>query len=148
MPVHVYEDIHEAGGVVDHDREAGVYRGAKGISRDKANGVCKRLIFPGHLPEEGWWNQRPLETEEARLRRAQRVRNDLLKAHGPDDRVLLVSHTHFHVYFVCSILGLPYREGYWITLNNCALTRINFGRRGVRLEYVNRQEHLLPDLLG
>ncbi|MFP4643125.1 MAG: histidine phosphatase family protein [Spirochaetales bacterium] len=148
MAVNVYEDIHEAGGTVDHDREAGVYRGASGVSRAEANSVCDRLVFPDHLAEAGWWNGRAPETEEQRVLRAKRVRKELLEAHGPDDRVLLVSHTHFHVYFICSILGLPYRDGYWITLNNCALTRISFDRRGVRIEYLNRQDHLLPDLLG
>ena len=148
MPIHVYEDIHEAGGVLDHDRDAGVYRGAKGLPRAEAEKVYERLVYPEHLSETGWWNGRPLESEDARVLRAGRVRKALLEAHEPDDRVLLVSHTHFHVYFLCSILGLPYRDGYWITLNNCALTRINFDRRGVRIEYINRQDHLLPDLLG
>ncbi len=148
LPVHVYEDIHEAGGVVEHDRAAGVYRGAPGLSRQEADRVYDRLLFPDHLSENGWWNGRPLETEDARVSRARRVRERMLEAHEPDDRVLLVSHTHFHVYFICSVLGLPYRDGYWITLNNCALTRIGFDRRGVRIDYINRQDHLIPDLLG
>lgn len=148
LPVTVYEDIHEAGGVFEYDAHREVFVGASGLSKRHALSLYEAIEYPHHLPDDGWWGERPMETEHSRTARAARVLEYIANTHGPDDRVLLVSHCHFYVYLMCEILGMSYREGLWLTLNNCALSRIVFDHRGVRLDYHNRQDYLYPSYLG
>lgn len=148
LPVTVYEDIHEAGGVFEYDAHREVFVGASGLSKRHALSLYETIEYPNHLPDDGWWGARPMEDEHSRMARAARVREYVLANHEAQDHVLFVSHCHFYVYFMCEVLGIPYREGLWFTLNNCALTRITFDHRGVRVDYQNRQDYLYPSLLG
>ncbi len=148
LSIDVHEAIHEAGGVFRFDKTRGVLTGDSGLSRAKALEVHSGIRYPEVLSAQGWWDYRPFETEEERLVRAGGVVEFFARKHDRDDRILIVSHCHFYVYFCCALLGLPYRDGYWFTLNNCAISRFGFGREGIQVEYLNRQEHLAPDLLS
>lgn len=148
LPIRILEDIHEAGGVVHFDPQTSSFIGDRGCTREEALDIYQDIHYPDHLDEGGWWNRRPHEREDARMARAHRAFEYFMRNHAPEDRVLVVSHCHFYVYFCCAVLGMRYRDGYWLTLNNCALTRFVFDRRGVRLDYHNRQDYLAPDCLS
>ncbi len=148
LSIDVCEGIHEAGGVFRFDEARGVLTGDSGLSRAQALEIHNGIRYPETLPTQGWWDFRPFETEEERVVRAARVVEFFARKHAREDRILIVSHCHFYVYFCCALLGLPYRDGYWFTLNNCAISRFGFGREGIQVEYLNRQEHLAPDLFS
>jgi broad specificity phosphatase PhoE len=99
------------------------------------------------LDGEGWWN-RPFETDEERLPRAQRVVQTLLKQHGhTHDREALMSHGGFYNYVMMALLGLPERAGFWFVLNNTAITRLDLFAGHVDVVYLNRADHLPPELI-
>ncbi len=147
-PIDVYEGIHEAGGVFRFDEDRRVLAGDSGLSREGALEIHGSIRYPEAISNEGWWGFRPFETEDERVTRASRAVEFFAREHSPDDRILIVSHCHFYVYFCCALLGMPYRDGYWFTLNNCAISRFDFGRGGIEVQYLNRQEHLAPDLFS
>ena len=165
-----WPDIHECGGVVEWDAEAQRLRGAKGATApDLAAWAPRRSLaatVASAVEPEGWWEERDLESRDASAERADRVFNTLLERHGgTDDRVLLVSHSMFYVFFMCRVLGLQFVRELWFTLNNAGLTRVDIGDGDdyepgidagwnkipglpVRIAYTNRLDHLPPHVLS
>lgn len=165
-----WPDIHECGGVVRYDAHEQRFRGARGASFDEVRAWLPHLrlepmVGPA-VDRSGWWAERDLETRDESADRADRVYRALLEMHGgTDDRVLLVSHSMFYVFFMCRVLNLPFVSELWFTLNNGAITRIDIGdgddyepgidagwRRvpglPVRIAYTNRLDHLPVELVS
>jgi 2,3-bisphosphoglycerate-dependent phosphoglycerate mutase len=104
------------------------------------------------LGDEGWWN-RPAEPVKDRIPRARRFLHALVERHGnSQDRVVVVSHGGFYQCFMAVLLDLPLKDGLIIpdglrfSLNNCAVTRIDFVDV-VRLVYANRLEFMPRELI-
>ncbi len=147
LPLRAWPDLHECGGLYLDDSTTGEPVGWPGPNRAYFEQHSPGLILPETLGDEGWWN-RPFETKEERLPRAQRVVRDLLERHGgTDDRVAVISHGGFYNYVLMAVLNLPLREGFWFGLNNAAITRIDFVDGRADLMYLNRAEHLSDDLV-
>lgn len=161
-----WPEIHECGGVVEYDASDGKFHGSAGATVNELIRWSPRVIIDDAVDPNGWWGHRTPETIDESADRADQVYRKLLDSHGgTDDRVLLVSHSMFYVFFLCRMLNLPYTKDRWFTLNNAAVTRLDIGdgadyepgmdsgRRKlpglpIRVTYLNRLDHLPVDLVS
>jgi 2,3-bisphosphoglycerate-dependent phosphoglycerate mutase len=155
LPFAAWEDIHESGGIFGRDGDEKL-QGLPGRTRAYFEQDFPELVLPAQLDGNGWWNNRPFETEEQCRLRAQKFLVDLLARHGdkegqPEDRVAIFSHGGFFVHFVAAILGLGWKEVSdgmqpWFMMNNCSISRFDFRDGHIAVAYLNRTDHL-PDRL-
>jgi 2,3-bisphosphoglycerate-dependent phosphoglycerate mutase len=147
VPLHAWPDLHEGGGLYLADAATNELQGQAGPNRDYFEQHFPHLSLPEVLSEAGWWN-RPFEAKEERLPRAQRVVETLLERHGhTNDHVALVSHGGFYNYVLMALLGMPEHAGFWFVLNNVAITRLDLFAGHVDVVYMNRADHLPPELI-
>lgn len=156
MPLVAWEELHEQGGIYLDDEPTGQRVGQPGKNRAYFAAHYPRLVLPESLGDEGWWRCRPYEEPaQARVRAAQFLR-DLLARHGhSDDRVAVFSHGTFYNYLLAAILKLPPEFNGWFSINNAAITRIDFHspqqdedqKDEIALVYLNRCEFLPRDLV-
>lgn len=141
-------DLHEGGGIWLVDESTGEPMGLPGNPRSLLTQRFPRLHIPPEVGEAGWWN-RPFETKEERLPRARRVIARLLERHGgTEDRVALISHGNFYNYFLCAALGVFKGENFWFVSNNTGISRLDFNEGGVDVLYLNRTDHLPPEMIS
>jgi len=151
LPLVVWEDLHETGGVFYTDVETQEQLGLPGTTRAGFAARFPELLLPECDWDSGWWN-RPFEAYAERPLRARRVLQTLLERHGDtDDRVAMVSHGGFYNHLLRAILDLPADAPVWLELQNAAITRIDFQPdmpplEPIRLVYTNRVD-FLPKLL-
>ena len=146
LPLTMWEDLHEIGGIFRVD-ENGERQGLPGKTRSDFAARFPDVILPQALGEDGWWN-RPPESIEQQLDRAQRVVRDLSERHGQtDDRVVAVSHGGFYNFVLTALLGTTPGDGFWFGINNTGITRLDFSAEGIALMYANRLEHLSSELI-
>jgi 2,3-bisphosphoglycerate-dependent phosphoglycerate mutase len=148
LPLVVWEDAHERGGVYLRDEQTDERIGQPGHNRAYFEAHYPGLVLPDSLGEGGWWN-RPYEEPEQTLTRARRFLRDLLERHGrTENRVAVVSHGGFYNYLLRALLKLPEPDDTWFVLNNAAITRIDFhdrdpdGAERVALIYMNRADFM------
>jgi 2,3-bisphosphoglycerate-dependent phosphoglycerate mutase len=147
LPLVVWEDLHEAGGIFVIDDETGERIGQPGRPRSELVTRFPETQLPATLTESGWWNRGP-ESAELQARRAQRFVSDLLERHGGvDDRVAVVSHGGFYNLVLAELLGVQADNAFWFNINNTGITRFNFEAEGIGLAYANRLEHLPAELI-
>jgi len=153
LPLTVWEDAHELGGIFLEDQETGQQVGLPGSDRDYLQIRYPDLILPDGWGIGGWWN-RPFEEREQRIPRAQHFHRELVRRHvspmGQGDsehRVAVVSHAGFFNYWLKVALDWPYREGIGFRKNNAAITRVDMGVR-TSVMYVNRTDHLPGELIS
>ena len=153
LPLHGWEDIHEAGGLYLDDEATGTQVGQMGHDRTYFQARYPRLVLPDTVGDGGWWN-RPFESWEERLPRAQRFLNELRQRHaGTDHRVAMVSHGEFYNWFMVALLNLPSLSRQWFVLNNAAITRVDFHKDDatqegeLRLAYMNRADFLPRNMI-
>jgi len=148
LPLVAWKDLHEVGGIYREDEQTGERIGQPGHTR---------AYFEAHFPrlalnaldafEAGWWN-RPHETPEQASARAQRFLHDLMERHGKnEDRVAVVSHGAFYNTLLRAILKMPDEGNCWFLLNNAGISRFDFRGDHIELMYLNRLDHLPPDLV-
>ena len=147
LPLMVWEDLHEVGGVFVIDDETGEHIGQPGRPRSELAARFPQAELPTTLSENGWWD-RPHESVVLQTQRAQRFVNDLLERHGgTDDRVAIVSHGGFYNLILAVLLGIQADSGFWFNMNNTGISRFNFTPEGIGLAYANRLEHLPAELI-
>jgi 2,3-bisphosphoglycerate-dependent phosphoglycerate mutase len=153
LPLHGWEDIHEAGGLYLDDEATGTQVGQMGHDRAYFQQRYPRLVLPETMKESGWWD-RPFEAQADRLPRAQRFVQELFRRHGnTDHHVALVSHGEFYNWFLAALLNLSPASGLWFVMNNVAITRIDFdkGTNGqteeLRVVYMNRADFLPRNMI-
>jgi 2,3-bisphosphoglycerate-dependent phosphoglycerate mutase len=148
MPLAVWEDVHEVGGIFREDGETGQVIGLPGNDRATLRARYGDLILPGDGWGRGGWWSRPFEPREQRSLRAQRFVRDLGCRHGgTDDRVAVVSHAGFCNYALAVILDWPNRGRNGFRINNAAITRIDV-QDHVSVVYTNRTEFLPRELIS
>lgn len=142
LPLVAWEDLHEVGGIHMFDESTGDHVGLPGKNRAYFEARYPGLVLPESLGEEGWWN-RPYEEREQRPLRARRFLEQLLARHGnSEDRVAVVSHGGFFRHVMQAMLDLPQGQSYWFSMNNAAITRIDFGDGGISIRYLNRLDFM------
>jgi 2,3-bisphosphoglycerate-dependent phosphoglycerate mutase len=142
LPLVVWEDLHEVGGIFYIDDETGERIGQPGKTRSELAARFPQAQLPETLGEDGWWN-RSHESVELQSRRARRSVGDLVERHGgSDDRVAVVSHGGFYNLVLAELLSTQADNGFWFIINNTGITRLNFEAEGIGLAYANRLEHL------
>jgi 2,3-bisphosphoglycerate-dependent phosphoglycerate mutase len=147
LPLVVWQDMHEGGGIYLDDDESGERVGKPGRNRAYFETHYPELVLPQSLDNTGWWN-RPYEDNVQRALRARRVLDGLLEKHGgTEDRVAVISHGGFYNDFLAALLTLPSRDGFWFALNNAAITRVDFLEGRTALVYTNRASYLPGDLV-
>ncbi len=147
LPLVAWVDLHETGGIHDLDRETEERVGLPGRNRAYFERNHPDLGLPADLGEEGWWN-RPYEDREQRRHRARRFLGALLQRHGgSQDRVAVISHGGFYNHFLRAVLDLPEEDQAWFTLNNTAITRIDFEGEQTWVSYMNRLEFMPEELI-
>jgi broad specificity phosphatase PhoE len=148
-------DIHEEGGIYAREKDER-FQGLSGKPRSYFEQNHPELKLPDGYDESGWWN-RPFESEEDRQPRADKVLAELLARHGdrdgrPEERIAFVSHGGFFVRLLSAMLKLPWRQGAhdmksWFILNNCSISRFDFHKGEIVINYLNRTEHLPAHLI-
>ncbi len=147
LPLVVWEDLHEVGGIFVIDSETGEHIGQLGRSRSELAARFPQAQLPSTLTETGWWN-RAHETVELQVRRARRFVYELIERHGgTTDRVAVVSHGGFYNFVLAEMLSIQADNGFWFSINNTGITRLNFDPEGIGLAYANRVEHLPAELI-
>jgi 2,3-bisphosphoglycerate-dependent phosphoglycerate mutase len=149
-------DIHESGGIYGRDGGEKL-KGLPGKPRSFFETSFPGFKLPETLDENGWWMERPHETEDECQLRAARIWRDLLTRHRdeqgqPEQRILFVSHGGFFMHLMCAILDLPWKNAsnglrIWFLLNNCSLSRIDVQNEHVTIGYLNRTDHLSENLI-
>ena len=144
LPLVVWEDLHETGGIYLEDEATGNRIGQPGKNRAYFESQYPELRLPHALNGNGWWN-RPFEERDQRPTRARRFFNELLRRHGnTDNHVAVISHGGFYNYFLRQVFQIE-REDCWFELANVAITRIDFNEIA-ELIYMNRAEFVPEEL--
>jgi len=147
MPLRLWEDVHEVGGIFREDGGMGREIGLPGNERAYVQARYPELVLPDGWGNGGWWN-RPFEQREQRILRAQRFFRELECRHGDsDDRVAVISHAGFGNYLLVVALDWPNRGRSGFTLNNASITRIDFVEH-TRVVYTNRTDFLPQTLIS
>jgi 2,3-bisphosphoglycerate-dependent phosphoglycerate mutase len=147
LPLVAWEEVHEVGGIHHVDRETSEHHGLPGKNRAYFERKYPDLVLPPSLDEAGWWN-RPFEERPLRLLRARRVLQELVARHGnTDDRVAVISHGGFYQHLLQAILDLPDVSEPWFSMNNAAISRIDFEDDEIGFRYTNRVGYLPGELI-
>ena len=149
LPVLGWTDIHEGGGIFLEDPLTGVLTGYAGSTQSALGERFPELVWPAGTSPDGWWN-RPFEDPSDRPLRARRVLAELLRRHGDtDDRIVFVSHGGFFYWFMNAVLELTPRRDLGFHIYNTSITCLEFSPiNGVEVHYLNRSDHLPPDLIS
>ena len=155
LPFTAWIDIHEEGGIYAREKDER-FQGLPGKPRSYFEQNHPELKLPDDYDESGWWN-RPFESVEERQPRADKVLAELINRHGdkagqPEERIAFVSHGGFFVRLLSSMLKLPWRQGAhemksWFVLNNCSISRFDFQKDEIIINYLNRTDHLPAHLI-
>jgi 2,3-bisphosphoglycerate-dependent phosphoglycerate mutase len=139
-------DLHEEGGIYLSDGQ-GNRIGQPGKDRLYFETFYPKMILPASMDSSGWWN-RPFEAFADRPVRAQRFLQELYSRHGETDhRVAVISHGGFYNHFLSVILDLATSQPIWFSMNNSAITRIDFHPERIDIVYQNRCEFLPRELI-
>jgi len=143
----IWQDLHETGGIWAPDEKSGQLIGQPGKNRTFFKERFPQFQLPDSLGDEGWWN-RSLETSQEIKERAQRFCAELIEKHGhTNDRVVAVGHGLFYSFILNAILNIPSKSNIRFSIHNTGITRIDLIDGIKRIVYLNRTEHLPPDLI-
>jgi 2,3-bisphosphoglycerate-dependent phosphoglycerate mutase len=147
LPLVGWHDLHETGGIHLRDLETGELAGRPGHGRSFFEQHYPQLMLPDSVTEAGWWN-RPFEADEERPERARRFLSELARRHGDsDDRVAVISHGGFYNHVMRCLLKMPEDRSHWFSLNNAAITRIDFEQEITWIHYTNHCDFLPAELI-
>ena len=145
----VWPEVHEEGGIwLDQDGGKGP-PGYPGLTRDEMQARFPDYTLPDGIPASGWWN-RPKETETEWRHRAAQVAVEVRRRFGrTDERIGVVTHGGFSNHFLHALFcDGAFLDGFYFSHYNTAISRIDYlADDTVRIRYLNRIEHLPPDLV-
>jgi 2,3-bisphosphoglycerate-dependent phosphoglycerate mutase len=151
LPIQVWTDIHEWGGIFLEDAQTGEVTGFGGMTRSQIEEAFPEAILPDNVTEKGWWlPSMGRETTEHAIMRAVRVALALRELANTDESIALVTHGGFMDTLLKALLDqLPrLAPDLFYSHANTSITRVDFGRDGMKINprYHNRFEHLPFDL--
>lgn len=145
--------IHEQGGLFTGDpSDYATCVGYPGMSRTEMQERFPRFKLPEDITEEGWWrgSHEPMESCSKRAQETSVWLGELAEqfaAERSDEHVALVVHADFIDQLLKALLGHMPGTHFRYIHNNTAITTVEFGSEGRRrLHYVNRTQHLTPEL--
>lgn len=148
LPITVWKDLHEGGGIYLDDEATGEQVGLPGKPRSFFEQNYPDLTLTDEIKEEGWWN-RPFEGREERMLRAERFLGELRRRHGDtSDRVAVISHGAFFNYFIYAVIHHVRQDGLWFLMNNTGISRIDFGPEYTDIMYLNRCDFLPREMIS
>ncbi len=146
----VWVEIHEHGGVyLDHGPVRGVV-GYPGLTRAAMLAELPGCVLPPGVGEQGWWcggreDQTACDGRAARVAAALR---ELAAGSAPEARVAVISHGAFIDALLKALLRPAVEPECYFMHFNTAVSRLDLGANGeVGLGYLNRTDHLPPDML-
>jgi len=146
LPLVAWPDLHEEGGIYLNN-EQGDHVGQPGKDRAYFEEHYPGLVLPETLNSSGWWN-RPYEFSAERPARAQRFLQALFSLHGgTDHRLAVISHGGFYNLVLAILLNLSKERRLWFSLQNTAITRIDFYPDRTDFVYHNRVNFLPRELI-
>lgn len=142
--------IHEIGGIFLADQDD-VVTGYPGMLRSQIEAEFPGYVLPDTITEDGWWKPEDgRERLEIFMSRAIRVVLELRERARTSDRIVMVTHAAFMDALIKAILDqLPRHPATLFYAHyNTGITRFDFeeGMDRMRLHYLNRTEHLPPEL--
>jgi broad specificity phosphatase PhoE len=143
----VWVDVHEQGGIY-LDSDDGQTIGFPGMTRAEIAERFPDYVLPDAVTENGWWNKN-YETIGAASGRAIAVAEILIeRSQESDERIALISHGMFVSLLIKALLNqLPGAMTYYHHYNT-GISRIDIQPDApLILRYLNRINHLTPDLL-
>ncbi|MEM7207248.1 MAG: histidine phosphatase family protein [Pseudomonadota bacterium] len=153
LPLRALPDVFERHGLYEYD-DNGHKQGVEGPGREYFEQRFSSLELPASLNNAGWWNQ-PVEEDPAFVERVdsvvQSVRDNRF---GIDDCIALVAHGDFIDQFVNALMGVKRHDhnysgdwsGNW-SFHNTSISRIDFDEQSHTVVYLNRVDHLTPELM-
>ena len=140
-------DIHESGGIWLDGRDGRGPVGGPGLRRSQIASRFPGFLLPCAATENGWWN-RPMEQPEEMTARAARVAAAFRKRLADaNERVAIVSHGTFLNTLIAHLtFGAPVANVF-MSNHNTAISRLDFAGDRVMLRYLNRIDHLPPELV-
>lgn len=150
LPLEVWLDIHEQGGLFEGDPAAeGGVRSHPGLTRTAMTTRFGPLVLPDSVTDKGWWRGGYEDYPESEAR-AVTVADRLvaLAAAEPDTHLAFVSHGTFLNQMLRVLLNVPIDAPMYFFHANTGITRLEFTGDGFRvLRYTNRIAHLSPALM-
>jgi broad specificity phosphatase PhoE len=144
----VWVEVHEHGGIFLDYGEAGGIVGYPGKTRAEMLAEFPNYVLPEGVTDEGWWHG-GREDRSACYGRAIKVAARVREQAAGEERIALVSHGDFLDALLKAFFNqLPGRQVYYHHFN-AAITRLDFRSDGhLDVQYVNRVDHLPPDLMS
>ena len=142
----VWLDLHELGGM--YQARQGSVSGCGGLTRTEIARAFAGYQLPDGVTERGWYAaEQGFEPMERGIERARTVAQKLHEWRHSHRIIALVSHAGFLNLLLQAINGdQPFRKGWRYHHNNTAITRVDYEGAGPILHFMNRVDHLPPDL--
>ena len=146
LPVEVWVDIHEWGGLYLDHGEAGGVVGYPGKNRSDILREFPDYILPDGMAEQGWWNG-TREEKSACQGRAIKVAARLWALAESNQHIALISHGDFIDSLLKALFDQLPGDGLYYRHNNTGITRLDLTGDGhLTMRYMNRIKHLPPEL--
>jgi broad specificity phosphatase PhoE len=142
----VWIDIHEWGGIyLDHGEPAGIV-GYPGKTRSEMLEEFPNYVLPEGVTEKGWWNQER-EDMAGCIARAVRVAEKLRRRSESEERIAIVTHAGFTSMLLKTLHNHVPGHDIWYHHHNTAISRVDFSREAIQIRYLNRIDHLPPEMV-
>jgi len=140
----IWLDVHEESGIFLDEGDGPV--GHSGLTRSEIETQFPNYVIPESVTDDGWWN-RPKETHAEMAVRAKRVAKTILSWDlDADKQIAIVSHGAFANALVQALAGLEITKMVYFGHYNTGISRFDFLDDVIYPRYLNRVEHLSPDL--
>ena len=139
-------DVFESGGIWLDGGDGQGPVGRPGLRRAELTAKFPSFALPAEATDEGWWN-RPFETPEQMAERAARVAAGIRRRLAyTDERVAVVSHGTFMNTLIAQLAFGNALDGVFFSNHNTAISRLDFDGDHLMVRYLNRIDHLPPEL--
>lgn len=151
LPLEIWVDIHEHGGIFLETEEGIIGYGGK--TRSEISTEFENIIIPDGVTDAGWWDatrgQEDLASVYARaVRVSMELRARAQNEKHKDDKVALVSHGMFINTLLKAFFDMVPSERHHFWHYNTAVTRVDLFEGDIlTLRYTNRVTHLPPTLI-
>jgi broad specificity phosphatase PhoE len=146
----VWVDIHESGGIfLEHEDERGTV-GYPGKTRSEILAEFSNYVLPDAITEHGWWDVNKAREDLFSCQgRALRVGRHLQRWAHTNERIALVSHGGFIDALIKTLTSQLPGDHLFYHHFNTAFSRIDIDGTGrLDIRYINRTDHLLPELVS